>query len=265
MIRAWTAILVWGVILIVVGIPLLLVGFLHPSRRLMAWAAAFWARVMLAICGVRLTIDGAESFADRHPRFFLGNHQSALDVPILIAALKGDVRFMAKNTLFRYPLFGWILWRYGYAPVDRASPRTAMKSLDRMLLRIRRNPVSVAVFPEGTRTYDGELLPFRRGTMKICRRSKLPAVPFAIDGSYLVNPRDRLRAYPGTVRLSFGEPIPADEVAAMSAGELHDRVRGAVARMLGQAENPASTATPLSGPEGIRDDQHCDLPAAAHP
>ena len=132
MIRAWVAISVWGVILIVVGIPLLLVGVVHPSRRLMAWASTFWARVMLAICGVRLTIDGVENINDRDPKFLMGNHQSSLDIPILITALKGDVRFMAKNTLFRYPLFGWILWRYGYAPVDRASPRTAMKSLDRM-------------------------------------------------------------------------------------------------------------------------------------
>ena len=101
--------------------------------------------------------------------------------------------------------------------------------------------------------------------MKICQRSKLPAVPFAVDGSYLVTPRDRLRAYPGTVRLSFGEPIPADEVTVMSASELHDRVRTSVAQILGQAEKPASVAAPLSGPEGIRDDQHCDLTAAAHP
>lgn len=251
MVRAYIAILVWGLMLIVLGIPVLLVGFIYPSRRLMAWSAALWARTMLTICGMRLTIEGTEHIQDAGARFFLGNHQSALDIPIVVLALKGDVRFIAKSTLFRFPVFGWILLRYGYVPVDRTRARVALRSLDRMLQRIQLNPISLAVFPEGTRSYDGRLLPFRKGTMKICRRAGLPVVPFAIDGSYMVNPRDRLRAYSGPVRLSFGRPIPADEVAAMTPSELHDRVREAVAQLLGQSSDPVPEVEALMAPEGI--------------
>jgi len=265
MIRAYLAIFVWGVFLIVLGIPVLIAGLVYPSRRVIAWAAALWGRIMLAICGLRLTIEGLEHTCGDAPKFYMGNHQSALDIPILIVALKGDVRFMAKSTLFRYPIFGWLLWRYGYAPIDRASPRTTLKSLDRMLGRVRRRPISVAVFPEGTRTYDGSMLPFRQGTMKICQRSGFPAVPFCIDGSYRVNPRERIRAYPGPVRLTFGQPIPADVVAAMSPAELHARVCESVAQMLRPDDPDSAAPAPASDSEEDQSDRQCDIPAAAHP
>ncbi|MGB2986736.1 MAG: lysophospholipid acyltransferase family protein [Phycisphaerae bacterium] len=265
MIRAWLAIAVWGLMLIVPGIPVLLAGFVYPSRRLIAWSSSLWARVMLAICGVRLTVEGQEHLRDGKPKFFMGNHQSALDIPIVVLALKGDVRFMAKNTLFRSPVFGWILGRYGYVPVDRSHARVTLESLNRALDRLRRRPISLAVFPEGTRSADGRLLPFRKGTMKICRRAGLPAVPFSIDGSYVVNPRSWLRAYPGPVRLTFGEPIPAGEVAAMSTIELHDRVRQTIARQLGRSHDASAEDEPLTAPEGTQGEQQRDVTAAAHP
>lgn len=267
MIRAWMAIFVWGLLLIVPGVPVLLMGLVYPSRRVMAWAGNLWARTMLAICGVRLSVEGLENVADRRPKFFLGNHQSALDIPIILAALRGDVRFMGKNTLFRYPIFGWVLHRYGHVPINRSRPRAALKSLERMLQRVRQRPISLAVFPEGTRSPDGAMLPFRQGTMKICQRSGLPAVPFAIDGSFRVNPRDRVRAYPGPVRLAFGDPIPAAEIAAMSPGQLHDRVRGAVAKMLKESGSPVPAEGSLGRSEGIQSDAQRSAdggPATAH-
>jgi 1-acyl-sn-glycerol-3-phosphate acyltransferase len=221
-------------ILIVVGIPVLVLGLAYPSRRIMAWAANLWARAMLLACGVRLVIEGAEAVSDGQPRFYLGNHQSALDIPVIICALRGDVRFMAKNSLFAIPIFGWILSRYGYVPVDRGHARRSHASLTRMVERLRARPISFAVFPEGTRSRDGRLQPFRKGTMKICRRSGLPVVPFSIDGTVSVHHRDEfLRARPGVVRLIFGRPIPSEEVAAMSDAELLERVRGVISAQLG--------------------------------
>ena len=129
-----------------------------------------------------------------------------------------------------------MLLRYGYAPIDRSSPRVTLRTLDRMLDRLRRDPISLAVFPEGTRSSDGKLLTFRRGTMKVGQRSELPIVPFTIEGSLAVYSRERFAANPGPVKLIFAEPIPASEVAAMSTMELHDRVKATIARQLGQTE-----------------------------
>jgi len=219
-----------------VGSVVLLVGLVRPSNRLFALSAALWARVVLFLSGTRLTVEGDPQTGDGVPRFYMANHQSALDIPILVSALGGNVRFMAKNTLFRIPVFGWVLWRYGFAPINRSSARETAETLDRMLERLRKHPVSFAVFPEGTRTRDGKLLPFRRGTMKIGQRSGFPIVPVTISGSLRVHHRDRFAAHPGPVRVMFHEPIPPQRVSEMSPGELHDRVVGVIARELGQPQ-----------------------------
>ncbi len=237
MIRGYLAIAFTCLMVGLGGVPLFAFGLIHRSRAAMASVAALWARGTLAICGVRLTIEGADRVPAGQAGFYVGNHQSALDIPIVISALNGDVRFMAKNTLFRFPVFGWVLWMYGFVPIHRARARITLDSLTRMYERVRRDPISLVVFPEGTRSEDGRLLPFRRGTMKICRRVGLPVVPFTIDGSHRVTPRDRIRAYPGPVRLTFGKPIPAVDAARMSNAELHDRVRQAIADMLGQPDD----------------------------
>ena len=238
MLRAAITALVMSLVVVVLGGAVSLVGLVYRSPRVVAFASVVWSRVVLSLAGVRLTIEGKERVADGIPRFFMGNHQSALDIPILLAALDGHVRFMAKNTLFRIPIFGWVLSRSGYAPIDRSNARVTFHTLNQMLERLRRDPVSLAVFPEGTRSPDGRLLPFRRGTMKIGQRSGLSVVPFSIDGSLAVYNRERFAAHPGPVKLIFAEPIPAEEVATMSTMELHDRVKSTIAGLLGQAIEP---------------------------
>ncbi len=240
MLRATFTVAAMTLAVIVVGIPILLVGLVYPWRGLCDFGAVIWSRVILLLAGVKLHVEGKEAISDGVPRFFMGNHQSALDIPIIMAALNGHVRFMAKDTLFRIPLFGWILYRYGFAPIKRTNPRVTLRSLERMLERLRRNPISMAVFPEGTRSRDGRLLPLRRGTMKVGQRSGLPVVPFSIDGSIAVHHRDHFAAHPGPVRLVFAEPIPAEEVAAMTTTELHHRVVSTIARQLGQEVAPSA-------------------------
>ena len=244
MLRAAITVLAMSLVVLVLGSAALLIGLIYPSRRVVAFAAVVWSRVVLSLAGVRLTIEGKELVADRVPRFFMGNHQSALDIPILLLALDGHVRFMAKDTLFRIPVFGWVLLRYGYAPINRSSPRVTLRTIERMLERLRRDPISIAVFPEGTRSSDGRLITFRRGTMKVGQRSGLPVVPFSIEGSLAVYNRQHFAANPGPVKLIFAEPIPAAEVAAMSTTELHDRMKATIARQLGQTNEQKPEPAP---------------------
>lgn len=256
--------MVWALMLIVPGIPVAIMGMVYPSRRVVAWAANLWARTMLVICGVRLTVEGRENLSDVEPRFHLGNHQGAIDIAIIIHALKGDVRLFSKDTLFLIPIFGWIMRRYGYISVDKRSARTTLQRIDRILERFRKNPISMAVFAEGTRTRDGGLLPFRRGIVKICQRAGLPVVPFCINGSYRVNPRDRWAMFPGPVRLTFGRPIPAAEVLSLTPAQLHDRVRGAIAEMLDPPAGDPSSSMSESTAQGTQSEQRGELPATAH-
>ena len=219
---------------LVVGVTLLLIGLVYPARWLATRASYLWSQAVLTVAGVRLTVEGTEQLPRGTSCFFVGNHQSALDIPILVVALRGRVRFLAKDSLFRIPIFGWALLRYEHVPIYRSRPRATLRRLERMIDRIRRDPMSLAVFPEGTRSPDGRLLPFRMGAIKICQRVGLSMVPFSIDGSLAVHRRARFRIRPGPVRLVFSAPIEAGEVTAMTADELHDRARESIVRGLGR-------------------------------
>lgn len=234
-VRALLALVVMVSLVIVLGGLTLVVGLFYPSRRLMNFCSRVWARAVLFCAGVRLTIKGWDRAAASMPAFFIGNHQSALDIPIIMFALRGQVRFMAKDSLFRIPLFGWVIRRYGFVPIDRTNVRRTLQTLKGMIAVVQCKPISMTAFPEGTRSRDGRLLPFRRGTMKIVQQARLPVVPFAIDGSIDVHQPDRLlRAAPGPVTLTFSEPIFADQAVTMDQDELQARVVGALAEALGQ-------------------------------
>ena len=223
---------------------LAIAGLIYPSRRFCDFVSYVWSHYTLIVAGVRLSIEGSEHLAGGGPFFFVGNHQSALDIAIICEATRGDVRFLAKSSLFRIPVFGWDLRRYGYIPIDRKHPRETHRALARMLSRMRHDPVSLVMFPEGTRSPDGEMLPFRQGAMKICQRAGLPIVPFSIQGTRAVLRRGVYKIRPGSVRLVFGKAIPADEVEAMTARALADHLWREVANGLGDPRTPKEEAPP---------------------
>ncbi len=234
MFRAYFTAFMSATLSVILTAPVILISPIYRAHWISAWIARRWSRSVLWLAGAPLTIEGFEHVADGKPRIYMSNHQSALDIPILFQGLNGYVRFMAKKSLFRIPFFGWFLSLYGYVPIDRKNPRVAYEALSRMLDNLHKNPASIAVFPEGTRTSNGKLLPFHRGTMKIGQRSGLDIVPVIIDGSFDVYNRNRVEVRPGPVKLVFTKPIPAEEVATMTTTELHDRVLSVIAGGLGQ-------------------------------
>lgn len=238
----------------VFAIPVIGYSVFSRSDALVTAASNWWARVILAVAGVRLTVEGREHVPHDAPRFFVGNHQGTLDIPILIVALGGRVRFMAKRALFRIPVFGWMLSRGRYVPIDRRDARRTYRTLETMLDELHARPISFAVFPEGQRTQGGRLQAFRPGSLKVCQRSGFDIVPFTIDGSHRAYDYRTFRATPARVRLVFSKPIPATEAARMSVRELCDTVRAAVAAPLGAAV--CSVETEPAGSTGVpsRDD-----------
>ncbi len=223
--RAMALIVIVVVTVAITTPPLLLFGLILPKR----WLYTVWGRmgsfIVVTAAGVKLQVEGFDKVDDGEARFFVGNHQSLLDIVILSGVNHGDLRFMAKHTLFRTPLFGWMMYQYDFGRVDRSNIRKTLQSLSLMIERLKCNPVPFAVFPEGTRSIDDHLLPFKPGALKIVQRAGMPIVPFAIYGSGRVIRRGRWRVVPGVVKLAFSEPISAEEAASMSSHELCERVR----------------------------------------
>ena len=136
----------------------------------------------------------------------MSNHQSNFDIFALLAAMPRQIHWIAKKELFDIPLFGPSMRRGGYIPLDRGDGRKALQSMDEAAATIHQGK-SVVLFPEGTRTPDGNLLPFKRGGFILARKAAVPVVPVTINGSGKINPAGQIRLYSGDIRITLHPPI----------------------------------------------------------
>lgn len=181
--------------------------------------ARWWARGCLLLAGVNLKVEGAEHLPRHSAVVFMPNHQSNFDIPALFAGLPVQFRWIAKIELFRIPLFGLVMQRTGYIPVDRSDRRKSLESLKEGAQRIAKG-TSVVIFPEGTRSDDGTLLPFKKGGFTLAEQAGVPIIPVAIVGSARVMAKHSRTICPGTIRviicppLSMSNNLPRDHVMA---------------------------------------------------
>lgn len=179
-------------------------GDLRPSQRYGQRIVRFWARAILAISGVRLEATG--NVDPGGPAIFASNHQGTYDIFAMFATAPRFFTFVAKTELFRVPIIGWHLWLAGYVPVDRRDHARAVRSLASAGAMIR-GGTSIVVYPEGTRSTDGTILPFKKGPFMLALAAGVPIIPVAIQGSERVMRKLELKIYPGTIRVAYGAPI----------------------------------------------------------
>ena len=168
--------------------------------------AHLWARFLMFFSGVKVSVSGFNNIPLDRPAILVVNHQGAADIPILLAYLPGRFRFAIKKELFKIPCFGWYLKQAGYFSIDREAFRAAYRTLD-TIAEIIKSGESVLVFPEGTRSWDGTLGKFKRGSLMAALKSGAPLIPIAISGSYNILPRGTKLLNPAAVKLSAGTPI----------------------------------------------------------
>jgi len=199
--------------------------------------AQIWSRLILWTSRVRLKISGAEYLRPGVPYVLFINHQSHMDIPIVLAALPIQFRFAAKKELFRIPFLGWHLRRSGHVPIDRENPRAAIRSLDLAAETIRKG-TPIAIFPEGGTSPDGSILSFKGGGFMLATRSKAEAVPVTICGSRRVLRPQTYHVRGGVVQVTIGPPIRPD---GLSQTELADRVREEITAAFRGAERYEKT------------------------
>jgi 1-acyl-sn-glycerol-3-phosphate acyltransferase len=217
----------------ILSIPCMLLGLVDPSGRASNAMIRLWARLLLRLGGIRVTIEGAER-CPNGPAVFAANHASALDIPVLFAALPCEFRIVYKRSLGHIPLFGWSLWAGRHVAIDRANPFKARRSLDAAAERIR-GGISVVVFPEGTRATGGELLPFKRGSFLLAIQAGVPIVPLSLVGVKQRIPRGLMSLTPGAVTIRVHEPIGTAGHDPEKAAQLAESVRAIVSEGLSRA------------------------------
>lgn len=220
---------------LVFGSMAVLLAWIPPEGKIMLWLSRRWARLLLFFSGVRVEahyeggIDPARSYV------FLPNHQSYYDIPALLPTVPVEIRFAAKRSLFRVPVFGWSLSAGGFIPIDREDRSRAREAFAAAAQRLA-GGASVLFFPEGSRSWDGRLRPFERGGFLLALRLRLPIVPVGISGARAVQPRGRLAVTPGTITVRYGAPIDTAAYGLKGKGELMEEVRRRIAELAGIAE-----------------------------
>ncbi len=208
----------WTLFVILTGVPVSFISpdYLHAYARL-------WARVGLQLAGVRLTVEGQEHLP-QGAAVYMPNHQSNFDILALFAGLPVQFRWLAKEELFRIPLFGFAMRRTGYIAVDRSDRKKAIQSMAMAARRISEG-TSVIVFPEGTRSPDGNLLPFKKGGFLLAIDAAAPIVPVAIRGSHAVMPKHSRWIHGGRIGVTIFPAIPTAGTTPAGRDALLDAVR----------------------------------------
>ncbi|HEX6159937.1 MAG TPA: lysophospholipid acyltransferase family protein [Thermoanaerobaculia bacterium] len=243
---------VWVVIAaLLVTIPassatIIVAMFSKSTSPLLESIIRWWARNLVKAAGITIRTEN-EGRLDPSQRYILiANHYSYFDIPCILAAIHQPIRFMAKASLFKIPIFGWALNRAGFIPVDRKNRRLAVKSFEMAAQRIRHGN-TIVIFPEEGRSRERTMRPFQRGAFLLALKSELPIVPLAVDGTFDVFRVGARRVTPGVVTIRVGTPIPTIGRSVREKEPLARQARAEIETMLfgaPQGEPPAESNAP---------------------
>ena len=212
---------------IVLGTASLMGSLFERRGRFAHGCARTWSWLILATTGVSVDVRGLERLNPARTYIFVSNHQSIYDIPVIFANLPYQLRIIAKESLGSFPFLGWHLRRSGHLLVDRKRPdRAGILGRWRALVK---DGLSLIIFPEGTRSADGRLAPFKAGSFLLAIEAKLPIVPVSVDGTRLVMHKGELTTRPGAVRLTLHPPVETEALDVSAARDLAEQVRGVVA------------------------------------
>jgi 1-acyl-sn-glycerol-3-phosphate acyltransferase len=176
------------------------------SGRLNHRIAGLWGKVALWANRVKIRVEGLENVPGEGPYIFMSNHQGSYDIFALLGFLPFQFKYVAKKELFSIPILGQAMKTTGYISIDREGTRETVKAMNEAAGRIR-DGMSVLIFPEGSRSPDGSIQPFKKGGFTLAIKSQVPIVPVAIAGSDKIIPKGKMRIHPGSISLRLDRPV----------------------------------------------------------
>jgi len=222
--------------LVIVGIPVLTYCRLISNPKLALRLTRLLDRIILFLAGISVEIEGLEKIP-KSGCVLVGNHRSIVDVTAVFLDLPVDIRFLGKKELFHIPLVSYALSTMGMIPVDRSNPEAAAKSID-LAVSVLKDGKSFVLFPEGTRSRSGELLPFKKGAFVLAIKAQVPVVPFTMFGAAEALRPDTPFLYPGKVRIVIHDPISTQGMDLEQRNLLLQKARGMIEQSLRDRAQP---------------------------
>jgi len=228
----------WFTAIALGGPFLILICYLTKNENAIYKPVGLFVKIGLAIVGVKVEVKGLEHLDPKQAYIFTPNHQSFIEVPLFVTYLGRNPGYLAKKEVFKYPVFGPGIRMMGVIPVDRSNSPAAVESAKLATANIRRGK-SYMVYPEGTRSKDGKLLPFKKGAFMMAIEAGVPIVPVTVSGTTKIMPKGEFKVFPSTVHLTVHEPISTEGYSKENVAELMQRTREKIYSALSDEEREA--------------------------
>lgn len=228
-----TAAILWiigGIAFFILVLILILTTFLISFPKydpFLKWMC----RLLLGLLFIRVKVEGIENIDRRRTYLFFANHVNIFDVIVFSGYLPTLVRGVELESHFRWPLYGFALRRVGNIPISHRNPLSAVKSLDRAGKALE-SGTSIIILPEGHRTLDGKMRPFKRTPFQFALQAKVDIVPLALSGAFQVKRKGSWIIRPGTITLRIGVPITFSSLADYNSVQLRDIVRERISALI---------------------------------
>lgn len=208
-----------------------LIAILLPIAGNAKWGsypAKIWAKILTTLSLVRVKIHGTQNIDPNGSYIFVANHQSIYDIPLVYGWLDNNFKWIMKKELRRLPFIGKTCALIGHIFIDRSNPMRAKQSLEIAKQKLKQGNSSIFLFPEGTRTRNGQLLHFKRGAFTIARDLHLPIVPVTIIGAYDALPKGLHYITPGTIQMIIHQPIDTTKLNDENLNDLIKQVKNTI-------------------------------------
>jgi 1-acyl-sn-glycerol-3-phosphate acyltransferase len=230
--------LVIFVITVPAALLIILLGPFDRDGKHVQRITSLWTKMILTVSGVALKVKGLSQIDPKRQYVFMVNHQSNIDIPVLVQSLPDlRLRWIAKKELLWVPFLGWAMWAAKHITVNRADRFDALATLKKARERMK-DGVSLAIFPEGTRGIEGDLLPFKRGGFLLAVKTGTPIVPVTINGSAAILPKGDWRIRSGQIEVVIGTPVSVENYRPGTLRALSAHVRELLGKNLQTAAQP---------------------------
>ena len=205
----------------------IIVSFFSREGNPVHLIARIWAKSILFVSGIKVDVKGLASIDPFKSYIYMANHQSNFDIPVLLGCLPIQFRWLAKAELFKIPMFGRAMSGAGYVKIDRSNQKAAIKSIDEIAAKMK-NGISVMLFPEGTRSQDGNVNPFKKGGFVMAVDTGVPIVPVIIRGTRSIMTKGSWRINRARVTLFIEKPIDTSGFTRDTKVDLLKKVRSVI-------------------------------------
>ncbi|OUX20921.1 MAG: hypothetical protein CBE10_01440 [bacterium TMED250] len=220
-------VIIWTMILGTLGV---LGSIFEWKGRYMGWIVRSWAKIILKTSFIKFKVIGEENIKPDKHYFFAANHESEFDIPLVFASIKLQMVAVSKIELKNIPFLGWAMRAAGHIFVDRRNHSRALESMNKAKMSMARNPRSVIIFPEGTRSKNGEVLPFKKGGLVLAINLDMEVVPVGIKGTRLLL-ENKFTSNDDKLILKIGRPIKTSSLNYEDRNILAENVRNQVVEL----------------------------------